>query len=232
MILPILAISFLLSCKHSSTKSVESAAISDVYYTCSMHPQIKEDKPGKCPICQMDLIAVPKTSMKANNEIHLNAEQIRLGNIQLDTIRSGNIGDKMVLAGTLNFNGQKLSSINTRVEGRIEKLYVKKTGDYIYKGEPIYDLYSEQLNNAKQEYVTAIEEQSTIGNTLINYGALVESARGKLILWGMTTQQIDQLTQNKHVSASTTFFSEKEGYVTALNVQEGSFAMEGSPVFQ
>jgi len=232
LILPILAISFLSSCKRSSTKSVESAAISDVYYTCSMHPQIKEDKPGKCPICQMDLIAVPKTSMKANNEIHLNAEQIRLGNIQLDTIRSGNIGDKMVLAGTLNFNGQKLSSINTRVEGRIEKLYVKKTGDYIYKGEPIYDLYSEQLNNAKQEYVTAIEEQSTIGNTLINYGALVESARGKLILWGMTTQQIDQLTQNKHVSTSTTFFSEKEGYVTALNVQEGSYAMVGSPVFQ
>ncbi|HXB31327.1 MAG TPA: efflux RND transporter periplasmic adaptor subunit, partial [Puia sp.] len=135
-------------------------------------------------------------------------------------------------AGTLNFNGQKLSSINTRVGGRIEKLYVKRTGDYIYKGEPMYDLYSEQLNNAKQEYVTALQEQSTIGNTLINYAALVESARGKLILWGMTTQQIDQLAQNKHVSASTTFFSEKEGYVTALNVQEGSYAMEGSPVFQ
>ena len=28
------------------------------YYTCSMHPQIHEDAPGKCPICGMDLIAV------------------------------------------------------------------------------------------------------------------------------------------------------------------------------
>jgi Cu(I)/Ag(I) efflux system membrane fusion protein len=231
-IISILAVIFLSSCKHSSTKIKQSTAESDVYYTCSMHPQIKEDHPGKCPICLMDLIAVPRSSMKTNNEIHLNAEQIRLGNIQVDTIRSGNIRDKMVLTGTLNFNGQKLSSVNTRVEGRIEKLYVKKTGDYIRKGEPIYDLYSEQLNNAKQEYVTAMQEQSTIGNTLINYGALVESARGKLVLWGMTNQQIVQLTQNKHVSTSTTFFSQEEGYITALNVQEGSYVIEGSPVFQ
>jgi Cu(I)/Ag(I) efflux system membrane fusion protein len=138
----------------------------------------------------------------------------------------------MVLTGTLNFNGQKLSSVNSRVEGRIEKLYVKKTGDYIRKGEPVYDLYSEQLNNAKQEYVTALQEQSTIGNTLINYAALIESARGKLVLWGMTNQQIVQLTQNNNLSTSTTFFSQEEGYVTTLNVQEGSYVMEGSPVFQ
>ncbi len=232
IILSILAILFLSSCKNTSSKTAQSAAASDVYYTCSMHPQVKEDKPGKCPVCQMDLIAVPKTSMKENNEIHLNEEQIRLGNIQVDTIRSGSIGGKIELTGTLNFDRQKLSSVSTRVEGRIEKLYVQKTGDYIHKGEPIYDLYSEQLNNAKQEYITALQEQNTIGNTLINYGALVESARGKLVLWGMTNQQIVLLAQNKHLSTSTTFLSPEDGYVTALNVQEGSYAMEGSPVFQ
>ncbi len=232
IIFSMLVISFLSACNHSPTKTTQVVAVSDVYYTCSMHPQVKEDHPGKCPICQMDLIAVPKTSMKANGEIHLNAEQIRLGNIQVDTIRSGNIGDKMVLTGTLNFNGQKLTTVSIRVEGRIEKLYVKKTGDYIHKGEPIYDLYSEQLNNAKQEYVTALQEQSTIGNTLINYGALVESTRGKLVLWGMTNQQIVQLGQNKHVSTSTTFLSAGEGFVTVLNVQEGGYVTEGSPVFQ
>src|ERR1700730_511314 len=125
------AATFLSSCKHSSSKLQQASNKNEVYYTCSMHPQVKEDKPGKCPICQMELIAVPKSSMKATNEIHLNAEQIRLGNIQSDTIRSGSIGDRMVLTGTLNFNQQKLSSVSTRVEGRIEKLYVKKTGDYI-----------------------------------------------------------------------------------------------------
>lgn len=228
----ILVIQFLFSCKQPATKSAQSFAKTDVYYTCSMHPQVKEDHPGKCPICGMELIAVPKTSMKANNEMRLNAEQIRLGNIQVDTIRSGSIGDRMVLTGTLNFNGQKLSSVSTRVAGRIEKLYVKKTGDYIHKGEALYDLYSEPLNNAKQEYITALQEQTSIGNSLINYGAVVEGAKGKLILWGMTGEQIAQLSTDKKLSASTTFFSPDNGYVTALNIQEGSYAMEGAPVLQ
>jgi Cu(I)/Ag(I) efflux system membrane fusion protein len=197
-----------------------------------MHPQVKEEHPGKCPICQMELIAVPKTSMKSTGEIHLNEQQIRLGNIKVDTIRSGNIGDIMLLTGTLNFNEQKLSSVSTRVEGRVEKLYVNKTGDYVHKGDPLYDLYSEPLNNAKQEYATAWKEQISIGNSLINYGAIVESAKDKLALWGISQRQIEQLSQNMLPSTSTTFFSPADGYVTAVNIQEGSYVSEGAPVMQ
>jgi Cu(I)/Ag(I) efflux system membrane fusion protein len=226
-----LVAAMLASCKHTPAKK-QDAAKNDVYYTCSMHPQVHEEHPGKCPICQMDLIAVPKSSMQASNEIHLNEQQTRLGNIQVDTISTGSIGDKTVLAGTLNFNQQKLSSVNTRVEGRIEKLYVKKTGDYVHKGDKLYDLYSEQLNNAKQEYITALEEQSNTGNTLINYGALVESAKNKLLLWGMTSAQITELAGNKQSPSLTTFYSTEEGYVTSLNMQEGAYAMEGAPVMQ
>jgi Cu(I)/Ag(I) efflux system membrane fusion protein len=138
----------------------------------------------------------------------------------------------MVLTGTLNFDQEKLSSVSTRVEGRIENLYVKKTGDYIRKGDKLYDLYSEQLNNAKQEYITALQQQNTIGNSLINYGALVEGAKTKLLLWGMTTAQIDQLAESKHASTLTTFYSPEDGYVTTLNIQEGGYAMEGSPLMQ
>jgi Cu(I)/Ag(I) efflux system membrane fusion protein len=118
------------------------------------------------------------------------------------------------------------------VEGRIEKLYVKKTGDYVRKGDKLYDLYSEQLNNAKQEYITALQQQNTIGNALINYGALVESAKTKLLLWGMTMAQINQLAELKQASTRTTYYSLEEGYVTVLNIQEGGYAMEGSPLMQ
>lgn len=232
------AAALLSSCKHLPAKpqqasnKQQASDKNDVYYTCSMHPQVKEDHPGKCPICQMELIAVPKTSMKTSGEIHLDAEQIKLGNIQVDTIRSGSIGDKMVLTGTLNFNQQRLSSVSARVQGRIQNLYVKKTGDYVYKGERLYDMYSEQLNNAKQEYITAFINRNTIGNALINYGALVESARTKLQLWGMTAVQIDQLAEIKQASALTTFYSPEDGYVTSLNIQEGGYAMEGSVLMQ
>jgi len=220
------------SCKHASTKSSQESVKNDTFYTCSMHPQIKSKHPGKCPICQMDLIAVSKSGLQTIGEVHLNEQQIRLGNILVDTIAAGSIGDHIMLTGTLNFNQQKLSSVSTRVEGRIEKLYVKKTGEYVHKGEPLYDLYSEQLNNAKQEYITALQQENTIGNSLINYGAIVESAKGKLILWGMTNEQINHLVQNKSVSPVTTFFSPENGYVTSVNIQEGGYAMEGAPVIQ
>ncbi|HMG83318.1 MAG TPA: efflux RND transporter periplasmic adaptor subunit, partial [Ferruginibacter sp.] len=174
------------SCNQTSKQQANK---SDVYYTCSMHPQVMEDKPGKCPICGMTLIAVSKGSSAMTNEISLNAEQIELGNIHTDTIRYGFSGNKMTLTGTLNFNQEKLSSVSARVEGRITTLYFKNTGDYVHKGDKLYDIYSEELNNAKQEYVTALQ-QNNIDSTLVNYAALVEGAKEKLLLWGMTNEQI------------------------------------------
>ncbi|WP_206106608.1 efflux RND transporter periplasmic adaptor subunit [Ilyomonas limi] len=226
------------SCKEQKGKAgadmakTNTTANKDVYYTCSMHPQVHEELPGNCPICGMKLIAVPKTSASNNMQIHLSEEQIKLGNIQTDTVGKGNIGEQMVLTGTLNFNQDKLSTVSARVEGRIEKLYFKTTGDYVVKGAKLYDLYSEQLNNAKQEYVHVIEQESVMGNSLINYEALMESAKNKLLLWGMTEGQVVDLARTKQASSLTTFYSTEVGFITTINVNEGEYVMEGGPIVQ
>jgi Cu(I)/Ag(I) efflux system membrane fusion protein len=217
------------SCTQSSKQ--QPVAKSDVYYTCSMHPQVMEDHPGKCPICQMTLIAVSKGDMTMKNEIHLNKEQIELGNIHTDTVRNGFSGNKMTLTGTLNFDQIKLSSLSTRVEGRIETLYFKNIGDYVHKGDKLYDIYSEELNNAKQEYITVLQEKN-IDNTLIDYSSLIDAAKNKLLLWGMTNEQIKQLSKTKEISTSTTFYSTGDGYITELDAKEGDYMMEGASVMQ
>src|ERR1700733_1156439 len=117
------------SCRHQPEKAKkpgQTALVKEVYYTCSMHPQIREDHPGRCPICGMELIPVPKAGTTMTDQVRLNEQQIRLGNIRVDTIKNGSIGDRMVFTGILNFNQEKLGSVNTRVGGRIEKLYLKK----------------------------------------------------------------------------------------------------------
>ena len=224
--------SFSLHVKNLQNKHQQPAVNKDVFYTCSMHPQVHAEHPGNCPICGMKLIAVPKTASSETTQIHLSTEQIRLGNIQVDTIRNGSIGDKMTLTGTLNFNQNELSSVSARVEGRIEKLYFKNIGDYVRKGDKLYDLYSEELNNAEQEYITALDQQSTIGNSLINYGALVESAKNKLLLWGLSKEQINQLANNKQTSTLTSFYSTEDGYITMMNVKEGDYITDGGTVVQ
>jgi Cu(I)/Ag(I) efflux system membrane fusion protein len=228
----------LFSSCNEKKQSTESIVKKDVYFTCSMHPQIHEDHPGNCPICGMKLIPVAKKGMSSKmgadktTQVHLSDEQIMLGNIQADTVGKESIGDKLVMTGTLNFNQDKLSSVNARVEGRIDKLYFKNIGDYVNKGDKLYDLYSEQLNSAKQEYVTALEQQNTVGNSLINYSTLVESAKTKLLLWGMTDAQLIKLAQSKQISTHTSFYSKESGYITALNTQEGNYVMEGGTVVQ
>ena len=211
------------SCKSKKTTKVNK----DEYYTCSMHPQIMEDKPGNCPICHMELIVVKRTNTAAD-EILLNDEQIRLGNIQTDTIRNGMIGDKMILTATLNTDESKVNSINARIMGRIDRLYFKNMGDYVSKGAHLYDLYSEELNNAKQEYIVAIEKQQSLDNSIIDFNRLVQSAKTRLLLWGMSEAQVNELTKTKKASPLTSFYSNESGYITELPVMEGQYVSEGS----
>lgn len=127
-----------------------------------MHPQVVADKPGLCPICHMELIYVKKNKNADLNTLELNEEQIRLGNIQTDTVKERALSDKVTLTGTLNFNQQDIVSVSSRVMGRIERLYYKNIGDYVVKGAPLAEIYSEELNNAQQEYLLALEKKRRI----------------------------------------------------------------------
>jgi Cu(I)/Ag(I) efflux system membrane fusion protein len=203
----------------------------DTYYTCSMDPQVVEYKPGKCPICKMDLTPVKKKNGESKDELQLSEQQIQLGNIQTDTIRNGTIGDQLVLTATLNFDQMKASSVSSRVMGRVEKLYYKNLGDYVTKGSALYDLYSEELNNAKQEYLLALDKRKTFVNeTVIDFDQLIQSAKNKLLLWGLNEKQINELATTKKATPTTTFYSTAGGYITQLDVREGDYVMEGGTI--
>lgn len=222
-------IGILLFFAHCKSKPV--SANEDVYYTCSMDPQVVESKPGKCPICKMDLTPVKKSNGDTKDEIELSEQQVKLGNIRADTIRNGSIGDQMVLTATLNFDQMNAVSMSSRVMGRVERLYYKNLGDYVPKGKPLYDIYSEDLNNAKQEYLLAVERKAAFSTeTVIDFDQLLQSAKNKLLLWGMSENQIQELLKSKKATPTTTVFSNAGGYITDLLVREGDYVMEGGTV--
>lgn len=211
-------------------KKSQMPADPDVYYTCSMDPQVKENKPGKCPICKMELTPARKSSKKDVDEIELSAQQIQLGNIQVDTVHNMPLGDQVTLPATLNFDQSKTNAVSARVMGRIEKLYFKNIGDYVSKGTKLFDLYSEELNNAKQEYLLTLEKQKALDNTIIDFSQLAERAKSKLLLWGMSESQIQELMKTKTASPLTSFYSNTMGYITSLDVKEGDYVTEGGSV--
>jgi Cu(I)/Ag(I) efflux system membrane fusion protein len=218
----------LLACKNSKQKVVSHD--NDFFYTCSMHPQIMQDQPGKCPICGMELIKVEKKKGSNADAIILSDQQVQLGNIQVDTIAKGTIGNETVLTATLNIDETNSTIVSARISGRIEKLYFKNQGDYVTKGVKLYDLYSEELNNAKQEYILALEKQSALDNSIIDFKQFVQAAKNKLLLWGMSEAQINELAKSKVTSPITSFYSSASGYITDVVGHEGDYVIEGGTI--
>ena len=214
------------------SKRHEEQVEADVYYTCSMDPQVIELKPGKCPICKMPLTPVKKNSNGSNDELQLSEQQVQLGNIRVDTISSDMIGDKMILTATLNTDQMKTTSVSAKVMGRIDRLYFRNVGDFVRKGDRIFDLYSEELNNARQEYQLALEKRKTLDNSIIDFDQLVRSAKTKLRLWGLSESQIKELEASDKISEHTSFYSPFSGYITSLDALEGQYIMEGGTVLR
>jgi Cu(I)/Ag(I) efflux system membrane fusion protein len=218
---------------NSKNKEDHSAHQSDegVYYTCSMDPQVKEDKPGKCPICHMDLTPMKKDN-SASNEIMLSDQQIKLGNINVQTISETENSLRESYTGVLTLNQEKIKSISARAMGRIEKLYFKTEGDYIKKNQAVYQLYSEDIAIAKQDYFTAYKQLSMPGDFGKNAKSMLNAAKQKLLFFGLSNSQIESIKSTSQISPYTTFYSTYSGYISEITTTEGSYVMEGAAIIK
>jgi len=221
---------FMAAC--GTKKKQPVAADKDSYYTCSMHPQVMQEAPGKCPICGMELILVKKGKGQNADDLVLSDLQVQLGNVQVDTVGRASIGDRQVLTATVAVDETRSSTVNARLTGRIDRLYYKNVGDYVHKGDKLYDLYGEQLNTAKQEYLLALERQRTLDNGIVDLRQLAEAARNKLLLWGVSEKQLLELAATKKATPLTSFYSPYEGYVTAVERHEGDYTGEGTTMLR
>lgn len=219
------------SCKQEQHKVVKVANKS--YYTCSMHPQIHEDHPGDCPICGMELIKVKEAgTMAGSNQIVLTAAQIRLASIQTDTARQENTGAEKTLTGTVTTNENTAEELSARIAGRIQRLFIRTTGEKIAVGQPIYAIYSEDLLEAEKEYLLARQQQKVLHNPDIDYQQLISAAANKLQLWGLSAAQIKTLASSGQASATTNILSSISGTVSEIAVHEGDYVTEGSSILK
>ena len=220
------------ACRNKDSEDHSKHNSGDVsYYTCSMHPQIRVDKPGKCPICYMDLIPV-KNNDSETDEISLSEQQIKLGNITTQTIEESKNRKEESYTGMLTYNQNNIKTISARTMGRIEKLFFKTTGSYIKTNEPVYVLYSEDIAIAKQDYLVAYKQLTIPGDFGKNAKTMMDAAEQKLLFYGLTNKQIESLLKNNDVSPYTTFYSTFSGYITEITVTEGSYVMEGSALIR
>ncbi len=199
-------------------------------WTCSMHPQIKKDKPGKCPICSMDLIPVQDHS--GTNDEELDADAItlsdaaaRLAQIETMKVVRGKPTKEVYLQGKVHADERNIAELTARFGGRIEKLFVNFTGQNVRKGEKLATIYSPGLVTAQRELLEAISFKET-------RPALYRASRAKLKLWDLTDGQIDEIEQSGEPIVYFDVLSPISGTVMKRHVALGDYVKEGSALFQ
>lgn len=206
------------------------------YYTCPMHPTVKSNSPGSCPVCNMSLIKVEKQNnehaQQAGNFITIEKKQQQLAGIKTDTVKFQNIFSSSTILGTVAIDEEQVTTISSRVKGRIDKLYIKTSGEYIRKGNPVYAIYSEQLFADVKEFLALSENKinSNAENKLLN--DMLSASKNKLLLWGLSEKQIEELEKSKSASPQIIFYAQIEGYVTEVLVKEGEYVEVGTPLIK
>lgn len=209
---------------HASTKSpVQEEEV----WICSMHPQIRQNEFGLCPICEMDLI--PAGSNESDDPLVLQMTQaaMKLANIQttiVGTSSKGFKGKSIRLSGKVKADERLASSQVAHLPGRIEKLYVTFTGEQVSVGQKLADIYSPDLIAAQRELLEAVKLQS------INPG-LMEAARNKLRFWKIDNNTISGIEASGKIQETFPLFATESGIVTKRRVAIGDYLKQGEPLF-
>jgi len=217
---------------HSSEKAEESHNHSAEekkaeIWTCSMHPQIRMDKPGKCPICAMDLIPLMQsgTSEMDPGAVHLTKESAELANVLTTIVSTQNPVKELRLYGKVQADERLLQNQVAYIPGRIEKLMVNFTGEMVRKGQPLALIYSPELVTAQQELLETAKSKQL-------QPEIYEAAKEKLHQWKLTDRQISEIENSGKVQANMEVESTASGIVTARRVNNGDYVSQGSVLYE
>lgn len=198
------------------------------WYTCSMHPQIRQDHPGNCPICGMELVPV-KQEEKAKplgmDQVKMSAAAMALANVETWKVKVGHLTKTLYLPGKVKADERYYSEITARFSGRIEDLSINFTGQTVKKGELLAKIYSPELISAQKELLEAYKMRE-------NNPGYFTAAQNKLKLWGITKVQIQSILNSGQPQDVFPIYAPERGTVIKRNVALGDYVKQGTSLFQ
>lgn len=197
----------------------------NVVYTCSMHPQIRRNEPGNCPICGMELIPTDEAEEQEETTFTMTEAAVKLANIQTSGVERRIPEFEIHLPGRLTADERRVSSITAQYSGRIDELYVNFTGTYVEKGEKLATIYSPDLISAQRELLVAAKNKAS------NPG-MYESTKRKLRLWGLPESEIQRIESSGEVTDQIPIVATQSGYITQKNIDVKDYVDEGTVMYK
>jgi membrane fusion protein, copper/silver efflux system len=212
--------------KSAEVKPVEKAAPS--VWTCSMHPQIKLPKPGKCPICFMDLIPLDTAhdsgSTDSHREFVMSETAKRLAEVETAEVKREQAKVKVRMVGLVTEDETRVAALTSRVDGRLDQIYVNFTGVTVNQGDPMVTIWSPTLIKSQVELFETIRGDQP-------EAAVIRGAEEKLIQQGLTREQIKEIKEKRKPDLYVTLRAPINGVVTKKMALLGQFVKEGQEMY-
>jgi len=201
------------------TESVEKKPL---YWVAPMDANYKRDKPGKSPM-GMDLVPVYEdgggASDSGSGTIRISPEVLNNLGVRTASVKYAPLHSQISTVGYVKYDEDQLIHIHPRVQGWIEKLYIKAAGDPVEKGQALYEIYSPELVNAQEELLLALDRKNQ---------RLIRAAEDRLNALQLPPNAINQLKETNKVKQTITFYAPQSGVVDNLNIREGFFVKPGT----
>lgn len=220
-------------------ESPSPTPVVETVWTCSMHPQIRENKPGKCRICLMDLIALDADEDGPAGErvIAFSPEVIKLMEVQTSLVERKNVSVDVRLVGKLAMDETRTKTITAWAQGRIDRLYADFTGMRVNRGEHLVSLYSPELITAQAEYLQTRSAQQRLDDSasdLVRQSvtAGLTASRDKLRLLGLTEAQVTKIEDEGRPLDQLTIYAPIGGVIIEKMASEGMYVQTGTPIYK
>lgn len=194
-----------------------------LYWVAPMDSNFRRDEPGKSPM-GMDLVPVyaeETGSEDIEGAIHIGATVEHNLGVRTSKAERRSLWRKVEATGYIGYDESRLSQINVRTEGWVQRLLVETEGERVKKGQLLFEFYSPQLVNAQKEYVQAKRRDDS---------RLLLAAEKKLLALGMAASGIQRLAKTATVSDTVQVLAPQDGIITRLNIQEGIFIKPSTEV--
>jgi membrane fusion protein, copper/silver efflux system len=211
--------------------AVRAGAIA--YYTCSMHPAVRQLAPGKCPICDMDLVPVRHDEASSGVVTLDDGRQQEIG-LRTGVVTLRPLADRITTIGRVAYDESRLQDVSVKFAGWIGRLYVNQTGQRVRRGQALFTLYSPELYGAEQEYLAALASQraarASAAPDRVDY--LVEAARQKLRLWDLGDDEVRRIAARGAPEKEVPVASPAAGVVVEKDVVQGASVQPGMKLFR
>ncbi len=205
---------------------------------CSMHPQIIRDRPGLCPICEMELIPMPESmaTEAAPRELAVSEAAAKLMDVQTSPVERRFVESEIRMVGKVQYDETRVKYITAWVPGRLDRLYVDFTGTTVRKGDHLVSLYSPELISAQAELLQAVKAAQRVGETTSEYltrstATTLDATREKLRLLGLNASQVREIESSGEPLTHLTIYSPIGGVVIQKTAGEGMYVTTGTQIY-